>query len=264
MELLAIEPQTGQTVSQARGRYLYAIVDGEIDRESYESASLENGKVYGIGEDGIVAIVSDLVDKRVRPERRRLAAHHNVLKRLMDDHTVLPMVFGVIADGPESIRRILRLNRDAFHEQLDRLRGKVEMGLRVTWDVPNIFEHVLETHPELAAYRDQIFRGGRDPGQDEKIELGRSFDRFLNTDREHCTDRVIQALEPRCAADIVVNKPRNERDVMNLACLVERSRVKDFEAGVIEAARRFNNDFAFDFNGPWPPHNFVDIELKLS
>lgn len=51
---------------------------------------------------------------------------------------------------------------------------------------------------------------------------------------------------------------------MNLACLVDRTRIKEFEAGVVEAARSFSNDYAFDFNGPWPPHNFVEIELTLS
>ena len=181
----------------------------------------------------------------------------------MADHTVLPMAFGLIADGPESVRRILRLNQDSFEEQLDRLRDKVEMGLRVTWDIPNIFEYIVSLHPELAAYRDQIFRGGREPSQDEKIELGRSFDRLLNAGRQAAIDRVTHLMDPRCDS-IVVNTPRNERDVMNLACLVDRDRLKEFEAGVVEAARGFNNDYAFDFNGPWPPHNFVEIELRLS
>jgi hypothetical protein len=73
----------------------------------------------------------------------------------------------------------------------------------------------------------------------------------------------MRLLETRCV-EIVANKARDEREVMNLACLVERARLKDFEAGVVEAARGFNNDYAFDFNGPWPPHNFVDVELVLS
>ena len=64
MELLTLEPQTGQTVSQARGRYLYAIIDGDVDQELYGSTGLENGEVYGIGEDGIVAVVSDIVRQR--------------------------------------------------------------------------------------------------------------------------------------------------------------------------------------------------------
>jgi len=34
-------------------------------------------------------------------------------------------------------------NRRAFEEQLERVTGKVEMGLRVAWDVPNIFEYFV-------------------------------------------------------------------------------------------------------------------------
>jgi Gas vesicle synthesis protein GvpL/GvpF len=249
-------------IAPPRGRYLYAIVDRGADRSPLGLTGVDGGEVYALGDGRIAAIVSDLPDKKVRPERRRLAAHHEVMRRLMADHTVLPMAFGLIADGPESVRRILRLNQDAFEEQLGRLRDKVEMGLRVTWDVPNIFEYLIAVHPELAAYRDQIFRGGRAPSPDEKIELGRFFDRLLNADRQAAIDRVLRVMEPHCDS-ITVNKPRDERDVMNLACLVARDRLKDFEAGVVEAARGYNNDYAFDFNGPWPPHNFVEVELRL-
>jgi hypothetical protein len=201
-------------------------------------------------------------DRKIRPERRRLAAHHEVLKHLMGGHSVLPMAFGLIADGPEAVRRILRLNRGAFEGQLRRVRGMVEMGLRVAWDVPNIFEHILSVHPELQALRDYIFRDGREPSQDEKIELGRAFDRSLSADRQEHQDRVTDALRPRYG-EIVANNPRNEHEVMNLACLIRRDQQKDFEQGVIEVARLFDNSFAFDFNGPWPPHNFVEIDLKL-
>jgi hypothetical protein len=261
MTTLAHEPEA--LVSQVRGRYLYAIVDGIGDLDRLGMAGLDNSEVYALGDGEIAAVVSDLPDKKVRPERRRLAAHHEVMRKLMLEHTVLPMAFGLIADGPESVRRILRLNHDVFGEHLSRLRGKVEMGLRVVWDVPNIFEFIVSEHPELAMYRDQIFRGGREPSQDEKIELGRTFDRMINGDRQSCVERVISVMEDRCD-DIVVNKPRDERDVMNLACLVERHRLKDFEAGVVDAARHFNNDYAFDFNGPWPAHNFVDVQLRLN
>jgi hypothetical protein len=260
--MLTVDPPA-PAIAPPRGRYLYAIVDRGDDRALLGFAGLDGGEVYALGDDRIAAIVSDLPDKKVRPERRRLAAHHDVMRRLMAEHTVLPMAFGLIADGPESVHRILRLNQDVFAEQLDRLQGKVEMGLRVTWDVPNIFEHIVANHLELAAYRDQIFRGGREPSHEEKIELGRAFDRLLNADRESAIDRIRHVMDPRCEA-IVVNKIRDERDVMNLACLVDRDRLKEFEAGVVEAARGFNNDHAFDFNGPWPPHNFVDVELRLS
>ena len=58
-------------------------------------------------------------------------------------------------------------------------------------------------------------------------------------------------------------KCRNEREVMNLACLVRRDAMPQFEADVFEVAKQFDNNFALDYNGPWAPHNFVDIDLEL-
>ncbi|HKI18818.1 MAG TPA: GvpL/GvpF family gas vesicle protein [Isosphaeraceae bacterium] len=247
----------------ARGRYLYAIVDACADGQTFDFLGLDGSTVYTIGNDGVTAIVSDLTNHKIRPERRRLAAHHAVLKELMADHTVLPMAFGLLADGPEAVRRILRTNHDAIAEQLDRVRGRVEMGLRVSWDVANIFEYMIACHGELRSLRDQVFRGGRTPSQDDKIDLGRAFDRLLTASRESHLQRVTLALRSH-TAEIRSNPPRSEREVLNLACLVERERQQGFEQGVLLLARRFDNNFAFDITGPWPPHNFVDISLQLS
>ena len=49
---------------------------------------------------------------------------------------------------------------------------------------------------------------------------------------------------------------------MNLACLIEKNRREDFEARVLEAAQHFDNNFAFDYNGPWAPHTFAEINLR--
>jgi hypothetical protein len=263
MEMTATDTDRVATASQVRGRYLYAIVDGGGDREDLGFEGVDGSEVYSMGNGKVSAVVSDMPDRKVRPERRKLAAHHEVLKKLMADRTVLPMAFGLIADGPESVRRILRLNSTAFDEQIRRLKGKVEMGLRVAWDVPNIFEYALKIHPELAELRDNIFRGGREPSQDDKIEVGRTFDRLMTEEREAHSERVTGILSAHCA-ELKANKVRNDREVLNLACLVDRDNLKEFEAGVIESARFFDNHFAFDYNGPWPPHNFVEIELRIS
>lgn len=246
-----------------RGRYLYAIVDGSSDGRTFEFSGLDGLAVHTIGDGAAAAIVSDLPNQKLRPERRRLAAHHAVLKELMAEYTVLPMAFGLMADGPEAVRRILRLNHDAIAEQCHRVRGRVEMGLRVCWDVANIFEYMIGLHDELRALRDQVFRGGRTPSQDDKIDLGRAFDRLLSASRDAHLQRVTGALQSH-ATEIRSNPPRTEREVLNLACLVESDKQQAFEQGVLLVARRFDNNFSFDINGPWPPHNFVDMALQLS
>ena len=243
------------------GRYLYAIISGS-DHHDYGSLGIQGGSVYTIPDGQVSAVVSDVPNKRIRPERRHLAAHQEVLKRLMEDITPLPMRFGMIADGPEAIERIISANRQSLLGQTRRVAGKLEMGLRVTWDVPNIFEYFVNTSPELRSARDRLIGGHREPTQEDKIELGRMFERILSEDRESLAERV-EEVQSRSCAEIKRNPCREEREVMNLACLVKREARSQFEAGVFEAANLFDSNFSFDYNGPWAPHNFVEMDLEF-
>ena len=241
--------------------YLYALAPDSNGR-IFGPIGLDGGTVYSITNGRVSAVVSDVPEK-LRPERRQLAAHQEVLKRLMGETAgILPVAFGVVADGPEAIRRILSRNQKPFLEQLRHVAGRVEMGLRVTWDVPNIFEYFVQTHPELRVARDRFFGGHREPTQDDKMELGRLFDRLLMEDREAHAERVVEILTPHCV-EIKTNKPRTEREAANLACLIGRDGQAELEAAVFEAAKLFDDSYAFDYNGPWAPHNFVDMTLDL-
>ena len=249
-----------QTTTRS-GRYLYAIVAGARDM-IYGPFGVDNGVVYAISNGRISAVVSDVPNERIRPERRHIAAHHEVLKRLINKSTVIPMSFGIIANGHKAVKTILTRNQEDFLQQTRRIAGKVEMGVRVIWDVPNIFEYFVNTNSELKSARDQVFGTGRKPTQDEKIEVGRMFERIRNENREIHTYKVEEILS-RCCAEVKRNKCRNEREVMNLACLVERSALAHFDTGIFEVARVFDNNFALNYHGPWAPHNFVEIRLEI-
>jgi hypothetical protein len=240
--------------------YIYAIVESG-EPLIYEALGLEGKDVYTITEGRLAAVVSGLSSAKIRPERANLRAHQAVLKRLMAATTPLPMAFGTVAANPEAIHKILIRSRSAFEKQFARVAGKVEMGLRVTWDVPNIFEYFVNTHTELRLARDRLMGSRHEFTQEEKIELGRMFDRLLNEDRENHTARVERVLAPLCS-EFKANPCRNEQEVINLACLVKRDSQEAFSAGVFAAAQLFDNHFSFDFSGPWAPHNFVEIDLE--
>jgi len=175
----------------------------------------------------------------------------------------LPMAFGTIADDLKAVRRLLSHNQEVILEQLSRVADKVEMGLRVRWDVPNIFEFFVDTHPELRAARDRLLGNQRAPRQEDRLELGQLFDRILNDDREAHAEKLEEALAP-CCAEIKRSSLRNVNEVANLNCLVGRNGQKQLEEAVFQAARLFDNNYAFDLNGPWAPHNFVDMEIELN
>lgn len=258
----------GSRLEDPGAKYLYAIVprEGALPEQpaqDHGSDGLNGRAVYCIAHGPIAAVVSDVPETKFRPERRHLAAHHHVLKSLMDEGcAVLPVSFGVVAEDSRALRKILSLNEDAFHNELEHVKGKAEMGLRVVWDVPNVFQYIVDIHPELRGLRDRLFRGGREPTQDERITLGRRFEQLLEQDRAAHTMSVREVLEKVCF-EIRDNEPRDETEVMNLACLIGRDSQGAFEEAVLEAAKLFDDNYAFDYSGPWPPYNFVDVELEL-
>jgi hypothetical protein len=244
------------------GRYIYAIIPDQ-GPQHLGPVGLEGTEVYTLGDGQIAAVVSDLAGRRIRPQRRNMAAHQEVLKNLLNDTTVLPVAFGLVADDDAGILQILKDNHVAILDQLGRVANRVEMGLRVTWDVPNIFEYFVGVHAELQELRDDYFRDGANLTQDQKITLGRKFGHLLEQEREDYTEQVEQVMRT-CCREIKHNKVRAENEIMNLACLIERSDIAVFEQTVLQAARPFDDNFAFDFNGPWAPHNFVELNIRFS
>lgn len=245
---------------QQGGEYLYAIAQAE-GAGDFGPIGLEGAVVRRLIHDDLAALVSTTSRGRVRPERRNLSAHNAVLKRAMEESTVLPVAFGVIAADEAALHEALATNRADLRAQLARVQGKVEMGLRLIWDVANLFEYFVNTHSELRVARDAL-ADPRSARRDEMIELGRLFERVLTEERDRHYERVAEVLE-RHGIEIVRNPPRNEREVMNLACLIARDTQDDFERILTDAAAGFDSSYTFDFNGPWAPHHFVSLNLKL-
>jgi len=96
--------------------------------------------------------------------------------------------------------------------------------------------------------------------RDEKIRLGNLYQSLRNADRIEFTEKVKEVLFDYCE-DIVETTVKREKDVMNLACLIERDRLDEFAKGVFEASKLFDNVYLFDYTGPWAPHNFITLDL---
>jgi|TARA_B110001469_G_scaffold38247_1_gene38108 hypothetical protein len=173
------------------------------------------------------------------------------------------MRFGVLARDAGAVEKLLATNIDTINEHFERLNGRVEMGLRVSWDVTNIYEHFVALHPTLEAGRDKIWsqHSGSSARREEKIQLGNMYEALRTADRQDAAEKVKEILFDYCD-DIVENPVKREKDVINLACLIERSRLDEFVSGVFEASKAFDNSYIFDYTGPWAPHNFINLDLN--
>ena len=246
----------------SRAKVLYALCLSNDIKPRYEIRGLESAPVYAIDQNGLRAVVSDTISNRLRPDRRNISAHQAVLHTLTEDNTVLPMRFGIIARSAEAIENLLAANQETIREHFDRLNGRVEMGLRVSWDVANIYEYYVASHAVLREARDEIWDRNSNNGnhRDEKIRLGNLYQSLRAADRIEFTEKVKDVLFDYCE-DIIETPVKRERDVMNLACLVERDRLDEFAQGVFKASKLFDNVYLFDYTGPWAPHNFITLDL---
>lgn len=244
------------------GLYLYGITLAE-QASPIDIPGVESTEVEQIVEGAVSAIIARVSRRKIRPRRSNLTAHHQVLRELTERGPVLPVAFGTIAGNEERLRELIQENQDVLVQQLKRLQGKVEMGLSVYWDTANIFEYFVATHGELERMRDRMFRPGRTPTFDEKVEMGKLFESLLQESRQRHTDQVVQALSPYCV-DIRGIDLGEEKMIMKLACLVETNRQPEWQKGIEAVACHFDNHYCFKCTGPWAPHNFVDVDLSLA
>ncbi|MGD0089823.1 MAG: GvpL/GvpF family gas vesicle protein [Planctomycetota bacterium] len=252
--------------SAATSSYLYAITapHSRLELSVLPGVADAGGREAApcwISDGHLAAVASAFEGRRVRPERRNLAAHQGVLRALMDMRIpFLPVAFGVVVPSRQDLLELLAANRETILRDLERLSGKVEMGLKAAWDVPNIFEFLVFRNPELARLRDQLLKKPGGGTREEKIALGQAFEALLSEEREQHAATVMAALSA-CTVEFKNDPPRDEKMIVNLSCLIQRNREKAFEEAVLRAASCFDDNYAFDYSGPWPPYHFVTASL---
>ena len=240
------------------GLYLYGITSAK-GATRIRTGGVEGGSVQHLVVGSVAAIVSPVAPGKIRPQRSNLAAHNQILA---DQQAVLPVAFGTVVDSEEELYDVLHDNHAALVDRLRRLKGKVEICLKVYWETSNFFEFFVAGHKELKQMRDRLFRGGRRPNRREQIELGELFASLLQQARERHTGRVTKALAPYCA-EIRTADVGDEKMIMKLACLVDKNRQRQWEKGVDKAARQFDNNYCFKYGNPTAPYSFTDLELDL-
>ena len=247
-------------------QYVYGLLRRDDDLQ-FRLSGMEPGiaweRITAICYRDVAAIVSEHPSLEIKPLRQNLASHHQVIRRLTGWRTVVPLTFGHISESQAAVLHLLKQNYAAIRAEIDRLDGKIDMGLKVLWDVDNIFQYFVKKHRDLAQFRDRIFGRSSLPSPAEKIELGRLFDQKVKADREQHAQAVFEVMRG-VAAEFRQLPPVDEKMVLNAAFLIERQKEQAFEEAVHLAARQFDSNFAFDYSGPWAPYNFVELVLEFA
>lgn len=240
--------------------YLYAIVRSTVSVPD-DVTGVQGTPLRSVTEAPLSVIASPTPEGKLRPRRRNLKAHHDVIKQLAATETVLPMAFGVIAESGDHVRAFLDTHAVPLAEQLDALDGYVEIGFRVAWNVDDIFAHFVEQYDELRDLRDAFFGDDGSASQGQMIQLGEQFEALLNAERDAHHSTLVSYFDPVCER-IEADDPRDETEAVNLACLVARDDVDAFEDAVHDAAGAFDDVFTFTYTDPMAPYSFADVDFN--
>lgn len=243
------------------GKLFYAVILS--DREcNFGPIGLDNKPVYSINYQDLGALISDYpkVDS-IKLLRKNLAPYHLVVRKAADYFTTIPAKFGQIARDTGEVNIALRKNYALIRRELERLDGKVEMGLKVNWNVEDVFEYFINIDEKLRARKNKLMEAGRRPSQMTLIEFGSYFHERMTQFKSQITEKAIASLPP---AETRLSDIRDDKMVANLTLLIRKELRKQLEAAIDDLGRSMGDEYSLKLDGPWPPFSFVEhLELHL-
>ncbi|BCL26533.1 GvpL/GvpF family gas vesicle protein [Streptomyces aurantiacus] len=210
-------------------------------------------EVRVIKEGDLAAVVSD-APEGLRPKRRDLLAHQNVLAETGAGGPVLPMRFGSVSPDDAAVAGVLAERADHFKERLRALAGKVEYNVKATHDEEAVLHRVMSENPEVRALT-EANRAAGGGGYDDRLRLGEMVVAAVKNREAEDAAEIQQALEPAAAA--VSAGPESTGWLANLSFLVDRESAETFIA-TVEEVRKGHPHLDLRVHGPLPPYSFVE------
>jgi len=240
--------------------YVYGVIEAGAAGWRPPGEGVDDQPVELVEHDGLAALVSDAPRVPVKANRRNLMAHSRVLQSVIGERCVLPMRFGVVMPDRAAVEEeLLAHNGEWLASQLSVFETYVELDVRALCPEEQLLRAVVRERPQLAELRESL-RGRPGPATYyERIRLGELVAGAVAEKREQIAGWVAGKLG-RLAAATKLGEPLHEQMLANVAFLVDRERIPEFDAAVDTLDRELGDDVRLRYMGPLPPHNFVDVE----
>ena len=241
------------------GIYTYAIIDSN-SKISSSINGLGGAVVYNIPYRNIGIVVSE--SEHVQDiAQEHILKHEEVVEKLMEDFTVLPMRFHTLFNREKDALLMMKEYCGDFRENLDRLRNKKEFGVRVIWPGD------IKRNRIIDAYKKSNASAAMPDSSSVKSFVKEKFEEYkIDKEFEEEADKYIALIDnffSRWACEKKIEKLKSENLLLNAFYLVEKEKEEDFKEA-FERARDICicGDLKYLFSGPWPPYNFISLTKK--
>ena len=247
--------------------YVYGIATAESFANGHPPLGVpgiggQGAAVRTIEYNDLVAVVSDVPGFHFDLTRDNLLEHQRVLDEVLRRADVLPFSFGTVAGSDEEVREtLLRSGFDQLHEQLEYVRGRVELQLKVFWEKERLFAEIAQENEDVRDLRDTIPLLPDGEAAALRITLGQLAEAEMELKSTWEADGILDVLEQH-AVDLRVSANLTDSMLLNAAFLVERSRETDFDGAVYGLGEAQLGRLVFNYVGPLPPYSFIDLAFE--
>ena len=245
------------------GHYLYAIVAaGEEKTLGVKGMGEAGDEVHTVCHRDIGAVVSRSPVVTYSVSRANTMAHQKVMEEVMEYYSLLPVRFGTVGEGVEAIReKVLEARYDELKECLEYVEDKVELGLKALWtDTSLVFREIVEESRDIRLLRQRLTAKKGGGTQREQVRLGEMVKAALDRRRVRDEKAVLEGLKGLWV-EHKGNTTFGDRMITNSAFLVKRDQEKKFDGAMERASEKFTHRMRFNYVGPVPPCNFVEISV---
>ena len=170
--------------------------------------------------------------------------HARVVADCFHRSTVLPFRFGTIFSDDESLRKSIRSNQRQFLGNIDKLRGKTEMHLKILVD--DCCGRAIQKHLQA---------GGADRGYLTGLRENASRTRDRQT-RARAVSFQMHRLFLPLDEEVSCRLTESGKMVLDIAHLIDRKCVERYQSKFAATSAQLR-ECQMQISGPWPPYHFV-------
>jgi hypothetical protein len=262
-EVVPIAESGNESPEGEPGKYVYCIIECKEPRTFGNDAIGGRGdEIYTVHHGGLAAVVSDTPVVLYDPTRENALAHEHANELVMKEFTVIPMSFGTVFRTKGDVIEFLKDTSDALRDVLSKMKDKIEFGLKVNWDPEIVLQEVETQNEEIRRLKEEILSNRLASTYFARMQLGRLVEQAMSERSDAYVREIYDHLRNSAIASRH-NRTIGDKMILNAAFLVERDSAEQFDERVHEIAQQYEGRLRFNYSGPWPPYNFVNIRLKL-
>lgn len=173
--------------------------------------------------------------------------HARVISDCFKTSTVLPFRFGTVFADDEALRRSIRSNQRQFVTNIERLRGKAEMHLKVMLD-----DCCRET---VRRYVPQALPPTVGKAYLSNLRESATLQRERQTKARAVTVQMHRMFLP-LAEEVSCKRMESGKMLLDIAHLIDSNGIERYQ-NKYSSASLLMKDCHMQLSGPWPPYHFV-------